>query len=105
MTWTYSSLSTHKQNKGAVLTELSIVERQAGHCDARVHCVDVIAALAAEHRRVAPAAAQEQQHHQHHGRERRYRAYVRGRLHCATDKHSDSSTQLQTQPSDKDVYH
>lgn len=57
---TYNSLLTQKQNKGFMLTKLSIVERQARSRDARIYSKDVIAALAAEHRRVAPPAAQEQ---------------------------------------------
>lgn len=85
---TYSSLVTQKQNKDSVLTELSIVEGKTGGSDVRVHSEDVIAALAGEDGRVAPAPAQEQQQHQHHHRERRYRAYVRCRLHCTHQPHS-----------------
>lgn len=92
---TYSSLVTQKQNKKLVLTKLSIVEGQAGGGLARVHGEDVIAALAAEDRGVAPAPAQEQQHHQHHHGERRDRAYVRSRLHCAHKPRSTLRQRLQ----------
>lgn len=67
-----------------LLTKLSIVEREAGDLHARVHCEDVITALAAKHSCVAPASSQEQQHHEHHTGEGSYCADISARLHCTT---------------------